>query len=270
MSTEVFLEELDRALREERLDVERVEDTFNVRLGTGIMAQRAHIDPQSLFEELADLGDKDQTLRRRQIAGFASGVKHVLLEPARSPGRQWDFIRSAGGLLPTIEVTSFTEGVRQAAGESAWTRDFFDDLRLAYIIRLTRGLRVLTEPQMNDWGVSADRVTAAARSLLFHRTRDLRPQKFESFSKVYRLQGGDGHDAARCLVIADAFFTEIDDSFRFTIPTPNHLLFTYHDDPASISELRTATDEVLSENTHILTGQIFRVQSGKPMPDETL
>ena len=260
MTTEEHLATIESALKGRRLHVSRVEDTFNVRQGQGPLATKAHVDPRPLLEVRAD----DPFVWRRQVAGFASGVKHVLLEPKRSDAGSWEFVDSAGGLLPTIQSDTFSLGVEAACGEQAWTLPFCDDLQVAYLVRLPNGLRPVTVPQVEHWGVSEDRVTSAARSLLFHKTRQLSFKPYRDLSQVRRLKAGDGHDAARCLVVGDAFYSEVGDDFRFSLPTPEHFLCVHQKSPETLAQLRQATAEVLADTDYPLTEKLFRFRLGKP------
>lgn len=264
MSSPNSLTALEEALRDRRLEVERVEDTFNVSQGTGITAHKANIDPLPLQENLSE----QTQVRHRQIAAFASGVKHVLLEPVRSSADEWDFVESAGRLAPAIHSATFELGVRQAAGKPAWTRPFVDDLRVVYFLQLDRGLRVLTTAQVEDWGVTDDRITSAARSLLFHKTRNHDFSCVDNFESVRRLHVGDGLDAARCLVVADAFYSDVDEGFRFSLPSPDHFLAVFDGQPSSIDELQAATDAVYGDTDEPLSTRIFAFELGKPIPIE--
>ncbi len=262
MSNQSALPELEDALRKRRLDVERVEDTFNVSQGTGIMAHKAHIDPRPFLDELCDTPLE----RRRQIEAYVSGIKYVLLEPSRSSADEWDFVESAGRLVPELQSSTFGAGVRASADENAWTIDFVDDLEIAYIIKLDRGMRVLTAPQVERWDVSPDRITSASRSLLFHKTRNLDFKPFTAFDDVRRLHSGDGHDATRCLVIADAFYSDISPQFRFSLPSPDHFLCVFDSDPSSLQQLRQATQRVYKKADYPLSSRLFRYQTGTPVP----
>ncbi len=261
MMDEATLNQIDEALRERNLSVVRVEDTFNVSQGEGIMAQKAHLDPKPF---MAQLSENDGT-RRREIAGYVRGVKHVLLEPRHSKAGEWNFVGTVGRLMPALEVSTFADGVDAVSEEPAWTLDFCGDLRWVYLIHLDRGIRVLTAPQVERWGVTEDRITAGARSLLFHKTRNITPRKIENREYVHRLHGGDGHDAARALVVADAYYTDIDSGFRFALPSPDHFIFVRNADEESLQELRAVTDEILSETGSPLSGDIFRFETGKPV-----
>ena len=266
MTTDNYLTELIDALQIRRVTVERKGHIFDVKKGTGIMAHESTFDAGPLLEELKD----HQLPRRRQIAAFASGVHHVLLEPSRSQASQWDFVESTGGLIPGIHAPGFEQGVEAAAGESAWTVDFFGDLRIAYFIKLDRGMRVLTKPQVERWGVSDDRITSAARSILFHNTRNLDFQTFDDGAYVKQLRSGDGHDATRCLVVGDAFFGDIDAGFRFTMPSPDHFLAVMDATAESTEELRQTTESTYQDVDYPLSTQVFRFETGKPVPDEEL
>ncbi len=261
MSHDAIVQQLEDALRSRRLDVEAVEDTFNVSQGSGIMAHKANIDPRPLLEYL---DDSDRELRR-DIAGYVSGVKHVLLEPSRSSADEWSFVESAGGLVPSLEVPTFQLGVQAAADEPAWTLDFDDDLVVAYFVQLDRGLRVVTQPQFDGWGISADRLTSGARSILFHKTRELDFQPLDSFESVYRLHSGDGYDAARCFVVSDAFYSRVDDGLRFGMPSPDHFICVFDSDAESIGELSEAIDEIYETVDYPLTDQIFEFDASQPV-----
>lgn len=269
MADDSHISEIADALKARRLDVEPVDDGLEVSQGTGIMAHDTRLDPEDFARRLPD----DDRARRRQIAGFARGVKHVLLEPSRSDAHEADFVDSAGGLVPTIEIPTFADGVAAAAGEPAWTLDFPDDLIVAYLIELDRGLRVLTAPQVERWGVAEDRITSGARSKLFHETRDLDFQPFRDSQSVHRLHAGDGYDAARCFVVADAFYTEIDDGFRFAMPSPQHFLCVFDDRDQTVKELATAARTTYHEVDAPLSTSVFRFDVSEPVisqeyPDE--
>lgn len=259
---EAHLQKIQEALRQTGLAVELVANTFNVSQGVGILASKANIDPTSLLEQLSEIPER----RRWQIAGYARGVKHVLLEPSRSDADHWSFVESAGSLLPSLEASTFILGAQAAAGTLPWTLPFAEDLTIVYLMHLRRGLRVLTAQQVQNWGVSQDRITSGARSLLYHRTRDLKPQIYDGFSQVRRIKAGDGHDAARYQVIADVFYTEVGAAFSFSFPTPDHFLCTFDSTPAAIVELREATSQTYASAPNPLTDSVFRYEQGKPVP----
>lgn len=269
--TEIIINRLIDQLQNYRLDVSRVADTLNVSHGTGLMSHKANLDLTTLFKRLENTPEAQQN---RLIAGYASGVLHVLLEPARSRARDWTFIESTGGITPNIEVDTFALGAEAASGEPAFVLPLSDapdnDLVIAYIIHLNRGLRVLSIPQKTDWAVSQDRITSAARSLLFHKTREAKPKPFDpEFPAVMAIETGDGYDAARCLVFADAFYHDVTPACRFAMPTQNAFLFTLTCTPDDLEQLQQATQKAFSEATYPLSTQLYQFVSSKPVPIES-
>lgn len=252
---------LEETLTQWRVDVTAAGDTFNVKAGRGITAAKANIDPAPLWDVLhqADGG------HQRLVAGYASGVKHVLLEPRRSDAAEWGFEESAGRLMPNVEVHTFRLGAEAAAGQTPWTEEFFEDLIVAYFIELDVGIRVLTQDQFDRWSAPAGRVVAAARSLLFHKSRGARPQKLDDFDGVEQITVGDEYDAMRSIIVADLFFAEFDDDFRFSTPTQDAFLFVRGDSADKVQSLREATDKLAHAADYPLTRSIYGFETGKPV-----
>ncbi|MGM0555621.1 MAG: hypothetical protein ACQEVA_04495 [Myxococcota bacterium] len=264
MTADTYLKQLSDKLTGMNASVEEAAGTLNVAVGRGITASKANVDPSELVDIL-DQADEDE--RNRLIAGYASGVKHVLLEPKRSDAAEWSYEKTAGRLMPSVEVHTFTLGAAAASGGQAWTKDYHEDLVMAYLIELDLGMRVLTESQVDDWGVTSDRVTAAGRSLLFHKSRNLKATKLDDFPVVERFSVGDEYDAARGLVVADVFFSEFDDDFRFATPTKDDFLFVRDDDAASIEALCAATDARFDEAEYPISRSLYTFELGKPVLD---
>lgn len=258
------------SLRAQRLSVEVVETDAGPRLevtqGRGLVARRVSLDIGPLQSWLDRRPERQVP---RYLAGYASGVKGVLLEPARSKASDWAFNESAGRLLPNIEVDSFGLGVVAATGgDSPFALPFHDDLVVAYYIQLDMGMRVLTRRQVEAWGATEDRVVTAARSMLFHRTRDVLRGPVEAHPTVQRISVGDSYDAARSLVLADAFFAEIGASHRFSIPSQDELLLVESADEAQLDALKAATHEAYSASDYPLTTAIFAFEKGRPVAAE--
>ncbi|MFW6053546.1 MAG: hypothetical protein ACOC9J_01920, partial [Persicimonas sp.] len=255
-----WLELIERKLSSQRCEVGRVGQTLNVKAGRGITAAKANVDPGRLFDELyATDGD-----HQRLIAGFVSGVRHVLLEPKRSDAAEWDFLTAAGRMMLNVEVHTFDLGVRAAAGEPAWTGGYFEDLIVGYFIELDVGIRVLTQSQFESWSATSERVYAAARSMLFHKSRNLKPREIDDFAGVEELNAGDSYDAMRSIVVSDLFFSEFGDDFRFSTPTQDALLFVRGDSDDQLSSLREATDAYTDEADYPLSRSIYGFETGKP------
>lgn len=256
-----WLDTIEHKLSAQRCEVERVEQTLNVKAGRGITAAKANVDPAPLFEELRAADDDHERL----IAGYVSGVKHVLLEPKRSDADEWDFLEAAGRMMLNVEVHTFALGAEAAAGEPAWTGEYFEDLIVGYFIELDVGIRVLTESQFERWPATSERVYAAARSMLFHKSRNLKPQELDDFAGVEELNAGDGYDAMRSIVVADLFFSEFGDDFRFSTPTQDALLFVRGDSDDHLSSLREATDAYTDEADYSLSRSVYGFETGKPV-----
>ena len=261
-----ILSELEDAFNKQRLESDRVEETFNIRRSQAGSTRKAHVDPKPLVDNLPD----DDRARRRRLLGYARGIKHVLMEPERSDADSWGFVESAGGLLPSIEIPTFVDGVEAAADKPAWTVDFPGDVVVCYFIQLDRGLRVLTEAQVEQWGVSDDRITAGARSILFHKTRNLDFVTFDDFDGVHRLRAGDGYDASRCFVVSDVFYSELDQGFRFALPSPDHFLCVFDDSPEMIDELSRAAISTYREADIPLTPHLFEFDVSSPVISKEL
>lgn len=257
-----YLLELKETLRELGLKVDEVAGTLNITQGTGILASKTNLDPLPFLESLPE----ERASRRREFLGYSRGVKHVLLEPKRSDASTWSFVESAGSILPSLELGSFAKGAEAAAGTAPFTLPFRDGVILAYLMRLSRGVRVLTAQQVQDWGVAKDRITAGARSLLFHRTRELHFRPFEGSKKVSTLKAGDGHDAARYLVVADAFYSEVDSRFHFAIPSSEVFLCVFQNDKDSLEELRRAALSVYETTDSPLSLGIYSFDGSTPVP----
>lgn len=263
--TTQWMESLEARLADRRLEVDRVENMLNVKAGSGVIAAKANLDPAPLW---AVLEESEPSGYERLIEGYVSGVKHVLLEPKRSKASEWDYVESAGRLLPNVEVHTFRLGAQAAAGELPWTLDFHEDLVIAYLLDLDMGMRVLTESQVEGWSASIERVTAAARSLLFHKSRNLTPEKLEGFDGVEKINAGDSYDAMRSIVVADVYFSDFDDSYRFSMPTQDALLFTRGHQDAQLEQLRAATDAHFDDATYPLSRSIYGFEVGRPVLDE--
>jgi hypothetical protein len=264
MTSETYLERLSDKLAGRNVSVEETAGTLNVAVGRGITASKANIDPTDLFERLEGLDEAEQD---RLIAGYASGVKHVLLEPKRSDAAEWEYEKTAGRLMPSVEVHTFTLGAAAASGDEAWTKEYHEDLILAYLVELDLGMRVLTESQVERWGVTSDRVTAAGRSLLFHKSRNMKSKKLDDYPVVERFSVGDEYDATRGLVVADVFFSEFGDDFRFATPTKDDFLFVRDGDGASIEALCAATDARFDDADYPISRSIYTFELGKPVLD---
>lgn len=259
-----MIEILQKALIDVGVDeVHEVAGTLNVKQGKGPLARAVNIDPAPAIGWLEAQSESGSILVGN-AASWANGVLTVLLEPKHSKARDWTFVESAGSILPTIERGGFALGVADAnGGDPAWTQEIAGGLVRAWVLRLGRGLRPLTVGQVADWGVTEDRITAAGRSLLFHKTRQHEFKPTDT-NDVLTLSARDGHDAARLWIVEDAFFTEADRNWRFAIPHPDAVLAVRT--PDHLDALRSATHVHYGHAMYPLSRELWKFGPGGPEP----
>ena len=261
---DALIDGIAKALEDQKVTVERMGDTLNAKVGMGLTAHKANLDLEPL---LARLESEPEARHARLIAGFVSGVKGVLLEPSRSKAGNWSYSLSAGRMVPTLEVDTFALGVQAASGEEAWTMPFAGDLVIGCMVELDRGRRALTKPQVERWGATDDRVYSAARSMLFHRTRESYAKPQASEAGVHSLKVGDGYDAMRGFILTDLYYAELDESrFRFAAPHPDTILYT--DDASSYDALAAATRDAHAEAEYPLSDLVYRLEGRSAVPVE--
>ena len=220
-------------------------------------------DPDPLLQRISSVPTDD---REPFVSAVVRGIVEVLYEPDESDAAQWEFDRAAGAILPTLERPGFEVGASAVSGEDIRRESFEADLFVTYRILLDAGKRVLTDGQFEGWNASADRVSSAARSLLFHRSRDAEPTPLAEDGPVEQFAMNDGHDAARLTVIEDLMFGEFDSSSRLAIPTADTLLFVRNGDEESVRTLRSTCKEQYDASDHPLTRKLFQFRRSKPKP----
>lgn len=255
------IERVERRLEGARLDVERAGDTLNIRRGSGSNASKVNVDPVPFVES-------DDANSERGLAGYVSGIKHVLLEPPESDASDWSFTRAAGRLAAALEARSFIEGVRAAAGSPAWAVPLDEELVFVFLLELDTGIRVLTRRQFEEWTETSDRVVQAARSMLYHKARRSSAESLDGFDQVEQLRVGDGYDAARSLVLDDLFFGEFDESSRLGMPTRDDLFFVRDGTRDGVSELEEAIRNRHDAADYPLTTKLYRLERGEPVAVE--
>lgn len=259
---ETHIEAITGALLGRRLEVERIGDTLNVKAGPGRFASKANIDLEPILTALADAQENQHT---RMIGGFASGVKTAISEPPRSKANDWTYEQCAGRMMPNLEVDTYLLGVEAAGFDEPWHVRFSEDLLLVITIELDRGYRPLTQSQVDAWGATGDRVYSAARSMLFHKTRDVRLRHNDPREGVHTVKLGDGHDAARGIVLTEVFFSDLDEStFRFTAPSQDLLYYVQDLSDETLRALEEATEETYLSTDYPLSRHIFELQPTRP------
>ena len=260
---EHLIDAITQTLTARKLDVERIGDTLNVKDGPGRLASKVNVDLGGIIERL---GQRPEQEHARQLAGFVSGVRAVLAEPARSKAAQWTYEQTAGRIAPTVEVDTFVLGVQATGLGTPWHVVFGEDLVLVILISLDRGWRPLMREQLERWEVSDDRVYSAARSMLYHKTREVQLRAHEGAEGVFVAKVGDGYDAARGIVLTEVFFSDLSEStFRFGIPHQDTFFYVQSLDEQTLASLRRATREAYEEADYPLSASIFELAGTRPM-----
>ncbi|MEZ4462840.1 MAG: hypothetical protein R3E66_24560 [bacterium] len=259
---ENYNELLFGALARHKISAERVADSVNLVRGEGPTAHRVNVD-LAAFQEVLPADEADVAIRR-----YADGIAAVMMEPGRSIASSWDFARTVARVTPRIVPSAFLDGARAAlGGVPPFSVPFHGDLCLVVIVELDRGSRVLTRSQVDAWGATDDRVVAAARSLLFHRTRDARWAP-RGDGPVYELSTIDDERAVCSTVFADVFYSELKPGARFGIPARDTLLFVLEDTSDNLEALKVEVDRAFRDAEFPLTGSLFGFESGIPIPVE--
>lgn len=253
-----------QALEHQNLDVSVEGQALLVSRGRGRLKRQASLTLSTLTSYLDDHPAAGQ---RRAAAGFANGVRAVLNEPARSDAAQWDFVKCAGRLTPSLEHRSFAIGATEAADEEPWLQPFSDELCVAYHIELDRGTRLVTAPQFERWGVTAERITAASRSLLFYKTaQSAYHGQFEPHppSGGMRYTMGDGYDAARALILNDLDYQRARRGIVFTMPHQDLLLMRdLTDDGEALDTFMRAASDAYHAASYPLTRRLYTYEDAR-------
>lgn len=266
-SKESILDALKTALEAQRIKVDVIGGLLNLARGSGLTMSKANIDPDTLIERLANVDDPQTS--QRLLAGYVSGVSLTLMEPPNSKANAMSYEQIAGRMMPNIEVDTYILGVKAACGHEPWHVLFSEGLIQVVYLNLDRGMRPLTQDQVERWGATDDRIFSAARSMLFHKTRHALIEPVDAeHPHVKRVTMGDGYDAARGMVLTDVFFYELNEqSFRFAMPSQNVILFTElaNDEPERIEDLKNATKDLFNQTDYPLSTEVYTLNETRPM-----
>lgn len=259
---ETHIEAITAALRHNKITIERIGDTLNAKKGMGRMATRANLD---LEEILARLEGSDEADRAHHVAAFTSGALAVLSEPAYSRAHEWTYEQTAGRMMLNIEGAAFAAGVRAASTDEPWFEPLDHELIVVTYIELDRGYRVITQAQVEAWGATSDRIFSAGRSMLYHKSREVRLVALDGATQVTKVSRGDGYDSARALVLPEVFYIEIDEpKFRFAIPHQDLLLYIQSEDDEALEALEAAATAAWSAADYPLSRSIYSLEPGRP------
>lgn len=253
---------LKSALEQQKLKVNITADhTITLQHGVGIRAKELTLEVSELGAHLGQLAPQ---ARQGQLYAYASGVASGLVAPLRPEVMdQWTYEQLAGKMFLTVQTHAYSLGVKAATGSMAWHIKIDEHISLMTILELDRGHRTLTQELVDRWGVTQDRIYSAARSMLFHRTRDTRPTPLGDEPEVLKVYRGDGFDAARCVVICDVLFTELDEfSALFAMPHPDLLLLTK--DKSAYQALQRAATSAFEGAQSPASPCVYELERGRP------
>lgn len=258
--------ELTAPLEALGLSPTRSGDDLRVSHGRGRLRRHQVLDLEPLRRFLEG---NPQTDRRRALSAFARGAYGVLNEPSNSDAADWAYVDCAGRLTPSIEYLTFEHGALAAGGGRPWLVDFGDDLSVVYHIELDRGARTLAWPQFLAWGVTPDRITSASRSLLYYKTaQDALAARFEpdppSGGFFYKL--GDGHDAARALILSDLDYHRTRRGLIFAVPHADILLIKDKtDDAEALARFQQAVKDAYAVADAPLSTLLFTYEDARTL-----
>ena len=96
--------------------------------------------------------------------------------------------------------------------------------------------------------------------MLFHKTRDVRLRQDDPAPGVHTVKLGDGHDAARSIVLTEVFFSELDEgTFRFSTPNQDLLYYVQALDEKTLEALAQATREAYEASDYPLSSELFEL-----------
>jgi hypothetical protein len=212
----------------------------------------------------ADPSPTPSTDPRRLISGFADGVAAAVLAPRQVSMQELSFEASAGRLLMRLEGPLFIDGMRAADAEEPIHQPWHDALSIVYWLDLDRGQRPIPSTRFKAWNVTLDQLHCGARSLLFHRSRDIAPEPLPAHPTVARLHLGDGFDAARALVLEEIDWQRAADGLRLSVPSPDTLLVQALSAP--LSDLADATAALYAATERPLSAQLFNQRGSRLTP----
>jgi len=224
----------------------------------GVMKREAVIDLDAFVETLPQ-GDT------RTIAqNAARGILAVINEPGNSTAASMSFIDTTPSISPAAEGPGFAEGVAAAGGGAPFFQPYVGELQLAYYIDLDDGQRLLTQQQVDDWGVHPERVEKAGLSILFHRSGY---ERWENHLiegvLIHRMAIGDGGDAARATLIEMFDYAKAQAGRLFALPSSGTLLFTDTTDEAALRVLKKVARGAFEKASDPLCRDIFVCREGK-------
>lgn len=265
--TTTIQHQLTEALERHKINVkDQQANTLLLVQGTGVRAQEVQVALKPLHDALAGV---DSARHADKLDAYAEGLKAGLVAPLRPEVMaQWTYEQLAGKMFLAAHDKLWALGVEAVTGHQPWQLPLDETTALTVMLELERGQRALTQDLVERWQVTQDRIYSAARSMLFHRTRDLRPKaNWSGHQGVFSISNKDGFDAARATVLCDVLFTELDEfKVLFALPTPDLLLFVEDRSPEHQQRLQAAARQAFTESASPLSDALYHISRNRLTP----
>lgn len=254
-----FTQRIIEALEAKKVTVEPIADSLNLKLGRGLRAKKANIDVQPFVASLPNRDDIETHLK-----AYIEGVYRALEEPTNHRSKTWSYEQSAGLMMPELQHITFAEGFEAVNSTPPWFQQLDDTIMLTTAMVIDQGIKTVSKAQVDQWGATDDRMYSAARSMLFHKTRDY-TDDIKNQDHVYSMRVGDGFDASRCMVIADILFTELNEfTMAFGLPHQDILYYVTERQDDKLSALRQATQQAYDDAKYPLSTHLYKLEKGRP------
>jgi uncharacterized protein YtpQ (UPF0354 family) len=137
------------------------------------------------------------------------------------------------------------------------SRPFLADLAVCYVIDEPAAMTFVTQAHLRHWGQTLERIDELALANL---RRSLRDDPSPATPNGIALQSrGDGYDATRLLLQADAMDPDLAPAMCFAVPQRDALWMAPATDTRSLNELMARVREEHRQSEHPVSSQLFRL-----------
>jgi hypothetical protein len=189
-------------------------------------------DPQGLEQSAWEL--------RGKIAGVSTAIRQGL-------GHAQSFSEVAGAIFPRVVSKHWCDGFHAVSDEPLMTVSLGPSLAVVFALEELFRPSMLGEKNVEQWGVTQDRVTSAARSNLYART--MQPPTRQDLPVAHdRFELGDSYDSGRTFILGDLLWREAQEGIVIGIPSDSLLMIGRAD--FGTEEMRIGFLSVLQEAYH--------------------
>ncbi|NUN13078.1 MAG: hypothetical protein HUU55_05525 [Myxococcales bacterium] len=208
--------------------------------------------PTAVIDDIVGLRSGDVSTAR--LRGFLAGISAALRLP---PAKGFSFSDAVGSLLPRVVSQQFLTGYRLASGVSLFGLPLADGLVAVYVVEGDYVYSYLTQPRVEMWGVTDDRVSYAARSNLYHTTIRNEPVVFRMPVTHHRYQREDGFDSGRVLLLNDIFWNQVDAGIYFAVPSEDITLIVESCPPNELDLLKQDVVSLFEAAVHPVSPLLY-------------